>query len=301
MNSFIVRYKLLAAAVVAGLIVIVVIVVVVVSGSNPKATPTGVRPLLVTPGPKGIVGGTTPNASDRSWVLVNLDGKANLQLINTKTGALGGIIPLSSEAGTVALATGGNVGVGLSSSGSGAVEFFSGVGFAKIGVVALPGPVKDLVAGSNGTSFFALVDLRGNDSVDVVSDKTFRIAGTIPLPSKTVSIAVSPDLATIYALQEDGTISLANGQSGEVTQSFPSAASGRQIALSIDGSTLYVLKGSLSKDNVAIINVATESTVAVLPAPAQCQWIAPSLDGTQLIDFVGSATYGNVQIFATNR
>jgi DNA-binding beta-propeller fold protein YncE len=286
---------------VSGLIIIVIIVIVIVGGSSPKATTRGVRPLLVIPGPKGIVGGTTPNASDRSWVLVNIHGKANLQLINAKTGALGGIIPLSKEARTVAVATGGNVGVGLSSGRSGAIEFFSAVGFAKIGVVALPGPVKDLVAGSNGTSFYALVDLRGNDSVDVISVKTFRIAGTIPLPSKTVSIAVSPDLATIYALQEDGKISLANGQTGQVTQSFRSAAGGRQIALSIDGSTLYVLKGGIINDNVAIINVATESTVAVLPAPAQCQRIAPSLDGTQLLDFVGSATYGNIQIFATNR
>jgi DNA-binding beta-propeller fold protein YncE len=287
---------------VAGVIAVVTVVIVVtVSRSGSKPAVAVARPLSVTAGAKGIIAGTTPNATGRAWTLVNLGGEANLQLVDTANSQVLGVVPLSNEARSVTAATGGEVGVGLAGPTSGAVEFFSGTGFKEIGSAALPGPVLDLVAGSNGTSFYALVDVRGNDSVNIVSGQTFRTLGTIPLPPATLSIAVSPDLTTVYSLQANGKISLADTQTGQIIESLPSAAGGREIALSVDGSTLYALKGSVNNDNVSVIDVATQSTVAVLPAPADCQWIAPSLDGTQLADFVGTATYGNIQFFATHR
>jgi DNA-binding beta-propeller fold protein YncE len=301
MRNFITRKSLIPGVIALIVAIVIVVVVMTVGGSGPKLAARNPKPLSVVAGPAGLIGGTTPDTAGRSWVLVNLRGKANLQYIDMANGAVDGAVPLSNESRSVATATGGVVGVGLSGNSTGAVEFFSSQGFHGIGSVALPGPVLDLVAGSNGESFYALVDANGDDSVSIVSDRTFRILGTIPLPSATLSIAVSPDLSSIYSLQANGRISIADIQTGQVIESLPSAAGGRQLALSVDGSTLYVLKGSVSDDNVSVINVATQSTVAVLPAPAYCRWIAPSLDGTQLVDFVGTSTYGNLQNFATHR
>jgi hypothetical protein len=73
------------------------------------------------------------------------------------------------------------------------------------------------------------------------------------------------------------------------------------MALSQDGATLYVLKGSTEDDNVSEIDVTTEATIRVLPAPKNALWIAPSSDGAQLFDFVGTAKTGNIQSFATHR
>lgn len=301
MPNFITRKSLILGATALIIVIVVVVVIMAGGGSAPKSTAPSAKPLSVVAGPAGLISGTTPNAAGRSWALVNLGGKANLQLISMSNGAVDGAVPLSNEARSAATATGGIVGVGLAGNSTGAVEFFSSQGFHGIGSVALPGPVIDLVAGSDGKSFYALVDAKGADSVNIVNDETLRITGTIPLPSTTLSIAVSPDLTSIYSLQANSRISIADSQTGQIIESLPSAAGGRQLALSVDGSTLYVLKGSVSDDNVSVINVATQSTVAVLPAPAHCQWIAPSLDGTQLVDFVGTITYGNLQIFATHR
>jgi hypothetical protein len=294
------RNQYLTAAI-AIAIVIVVVVAISVSGSPKKKTSTAVKPISIVAGPAGIVSGTTPDNTGHSWVLVNLGNKANMQYINTSTGTNGGALPLSSSARVIAVATGGEIGVGLNGGSTGAVEFFSSQGSNKLGVVPLAGPVADLVAGSNGTSFYALQDVNGADSVTVIDAKTLKAIGTIPVPSTTLSIAISPDLTTIYSLQANGDISLADAQTGKVVQSLPLTAGARQLALSADGATLYVLKGSALDDNVSVVDVATESTVKVLPAPKDCEWIAPSLDGTQLVDFVGTPTLGNIQTFATHR
>lgn len=287
----------------AVVVVIAVVVVVVVVSGGKKAPPgaSAAKPLSVVPGPAGIVSGTTPNSSGRAWVLVNVHNKANLQDVDVATGKIAGAVPLPSQARVVTVAAGGEIGVGTGEAGTGAVDFYSGQGFNQLGAVALSGPVEDLVAGSNGTNFYALVDVKGAYSVSVISAKSLSVTGIIPMPSTTLSIAVSPDLTTIYSLQANGDVQLVDAQTGKVIQALPSAAGGRQIVLSADGATLYVLKGSMTDDNVSVINIATQSTVSVLPAPSDTSWIAPSLDGTRLIDFVGTTKFGNVQTFLTHR
>jgi hypothetical protein len=288
------------------ILAIVVIVIVVNSLSNSstgknKNTSSLDKPLDIVAGPAGIVSGTSPDSSNHSWVLVNLGKKANLQYINLSTGAISGAVPVTNQARVVTVAPGGEIGVGLGEGTNGAVEFFSPQGFNLEGVVALSGPVRDLVAGSDGKAYYALQDVNGADSVSVISSKMLKSMGTIPLPSQTLSIAVSPDLTSIYSLQANGNISVSNVQTGVQTQSIPLAAGARQIVLSTDGATLYALKGSTEDDNVAEIDVTTEATKRVLPAPKNTLWIAPSSDGSQLFDFVGTAKTGNIQSFSTHR
>jgi DNA-binding beta-propeller fold protein YncE len=302
MPNFLSRSRLIVGTSVLVLLVVVAIVVVIaVGGSKPTVTVSTTKPLSVVAGPAGIVSGSTPDPSGRSWVLVNVNGKANLQAIDVSSGKITGAVPLSSQARIVTVAAGGEIGVGIRQANTGAVQFYSGQGFNPLGTVALSGPVEDLVAGSNGTSFYALVDVKGAYSVSVINAKSLHVTGIIPMPSTTLSIAVSPDLTTIYSLQANGDVQIVDAQTGKVIQALPSAAGGRQIVLSADGATLYVLKGSMADDNVSVINIATQSTVSVLPAPSDTSWIEPSLDGTRLIDFVGTSKIGNVQTFLTHR
>lgn len=294
------KYKWFIGGVIA-IVAVVAIVAGSLGSSSPPSKALVAKPLSVVAGPSGIVGGTSPDSSGRVWVLVNTNKTANVQSIDTSNGSVDGVIPLSNEASQVALGVGGEVAIGLSGAKTGAVEFFSATGFSSLGTVALPGPVSDLVAASDGTEFFALVNVNGASSVDLVSAKSLRVIGTIPMPAHTVSIALTPDASSIYSLQESGNLSVVNTQSGQKTQAFLVGDGARQLVISVDGSTLYVLKGAGSDANVSEIDLATESTVRVLPAPKDCQWIDPSLDGTELYDFVGNASYGNIQIFATHR
>jgi DNA-binding beta-propeller fold protein YncE len=287
-----------AAAVV---LVVVTVVVVIASGASSAPAQAEVKPLLVVPGPAGTVGGTAPDSSGRVWALVNLKGVANAQLISLSTGHVDAAVALPTSARALARGPGGVIALGLSAQNRGALEFYSATGATKMGVVALSGPVSDVVSGVDGKTFYALEDIHGAKSVSVVNDQSLRVQGTIPLPSTAVSIAVSANGTTVYALEPQGHIDLINVASGAVEQSFIIGSGGRQLVMSADGGTLYVLHGTHAVDNVAVIDVATESTVSVLPAPASCQWIALSADGTQLADFVGSSTAGNIELYSTNR
>jgi hypothetical protein len=296
------RLRFLIGAVILALIV-AVIAVNSISNTSPRtnAKSSVDDPLKVVPGPAGIVSGTAPDSSNHSWVLVNLGDKANLQDINLGTGKVSGAVPVSKEARAVALAPGGEIGIGLGERGTGSVEFFTAQGFNLQGSVPLAGPVSDLVASINGTTYYALQAVKGADSVAVIDAKSLKTTGTISLPSQTLSIAVSPDQTTIYSLQANGYITLSDAQTGALTQRILVSAGARQINLSQDGATLYVLKGSTVDDNVSEVDVTTGTTVRVLPAPQNTLSIASSSDGTTLFDFVGTDKTGNIQSFATHR
>ena len=73
---------------------------------------------------------------------------------------------------------------------------------------------------------------------------------------------------------------------------------GRALALSPDGTTLYVLKGTAAVSNIAVVDIATESVRHVLPAPSHCLEVLVSASGSQLYEVVGTAGYGNIQVFS---
>ena len=102
---------------------------------------------------------------------------------------------------------------------------------------------------------------------------------------------------TLFALQSGGDVSEIAIAGGRVMTRFPVGDSGRSLALSPDGGTLYVLKNVLAATNVAVVDLATESVREVLPAPSNCLQVLVSANGNELYQVVGSASYGNIQVF----
>ena len=118
------------------------------------------------------------------------------------------------------------------------------------------------------------------------------------MPLEAVSVAPDVQQTTLYVLQQDGRVSQISISDGKVTATFVVGDSGQSLALSPDGTALYVLKDTDAGANVAVVNVATESVRRVLPAPASCLEVLVSASGSQLYEVVGTAGYGNIQIFA---
>lgn len=254
-----------------------------------------IKPISVYPAPAGLIDGTAPNLSGGVWALVNLNGQANLQLVYASSQTRQTAYPVSNAATTVASNFSNVIGVGLNTGKAGAVKFYAAQGMKYQSTVPVSGPVIALASGS-GSDFYALVQVKDAASVSIVNSETHKIVGNIPMPSRTDSIAVSPDQNTIYALQGTGVVSVIDVSSSKVIQTFNVVPGDRQLAISPDGSTLYVLKGSFAANNVAVVNLATQSTVRVLPAPASCQAIVVSSSG-ELYDLVGTPQYGNIQVF----
>ena len=125
------------------------------------------------------------------------------------------------------------------------------------------------------------------------------VRGTVAVPADTVSVAPDVPQTDLYVLERNGLISDISISGGAAPSRFSIGRDhGRSLALSPDGSTLYVLKGTPAVANVAVVDVATQSVRRVLPAPSHCVQVLVSASGKQLYEVAGTRHYGNIQIFA---
>jgi WD40 repeat protein len=259
------------------------------------------KPLSVTAAPADLVSAAGPNASGESWVLVNTGTSANVQLLNPSSNSTVSTYPVSKNATSVATNELTLLAIGQATAHSGAVTFLNPMNGKTLGVVPVAGPVQQVVAGSTATQFVALVQSGKNASAAVLDAATYKLQRSVPLSTGTLSVAVSPDGATLYTLQGNGTVQEVSLASGKITQSFATAPGTRALALSPNGSRLYILKGAASDDNVSVVSTTTESQLFALPAPVGTVTIATSADGSELYDFVGTPQYSNMQVFATSK
>ncbi len=292
--KYLVRHKKLVLGVVVILVIAAAGLVVATKKSNSAIS---AKPTSITAAPSGLIGASAPNANGQIWLLVNSNGHANVQLqtVNSPKPVLA--FPVSNTATSVASRFGANVAVGVGTETTGAVVFYSTVSLRELATTPVSGPVVAVVTGG-ASDYYALVRSGKVASVDVI-DAAHRVVSTIPLPSGTLSIAVSADGNTIYGLQDDGTVSVVDVPSSHLTQSFATSSGATQIALSPDGTTLYELKGTSVSENVGVIDLATKAQEYVLPAPASCVALQVSPSGSSLFDVVGNPQYGNIQVFST--
>lgn len=264
-------------------------------GSDARET----KPTKVIPGPAGLIAGTAPQLNGDLWVLAGTLGIRTLHQLDLTTDTFGPALPATGSATSLTQSSSTLLGLGLASSLTGAVEFVDGATGATISTVAVGGPVREVTAGSDGSTFYALDGSSHSATVSAVSSITNTVKSVIPVPGDTISIAVDPNQQRIYALESDGDVSIVSVP-GKVLSRFPVGSNPKTLALSGDGDTMYVLKGTANgTENVGVINVSLESQTKALPAPTGTTDIAVSSDGATLYAFVGTPSVGNVQLFST--
>ena len=125
------------------------------SSSTVNATPT-----KVAAAPAGLIGGTAPDATSQLWELVNMAGKANVQLANISITKPLAIYPVSNAATAITTVLGQPVAVGLGTATAGAVKFYTASTFHLIATTPTSGPVVALAADS-GSNYYALTSHNG--------------------------------------------------------------------------------------------------------------------------------------------
>ncbi len=270
------------------------------STSTSQQEGSAIKPLRVIAAPAGLIAGTAPQPSGILWALAGSATSKNIQIIRLSGSGPGAtIVPVGSGAVDVVESSSGLIGMALRTTTTGALQFRNGASGAVVAMVALPSPAMALTAGSDGATFYALCGTSSVRAVTVVSSLGNRITNTIPVPADTVSIAVEPSQQRLFALLSDGTVKVIAVIGGQILSSFTAGPGANRIAISNDGSTLYVLKTAGQAENVGVINVATQRQTGAIPAPANTVDIQVSLDGTQIYDMVGTQRYGNIQVFST--
>jgi DNA-binding beta-propeller fold protein YncE len=258
---------------------------------------TAIQPERILAAPRGIVAAGQPQSDGAIWTLAGNAVSRGLFKFSLTSGHTIGSLSVSNAARSVTESLAGVVGLALGTSGTGALELLNGGTGAVIRTVPLGAPARDVVVGADGATFYVLNGSPTSASVTIVDSATGRAQGTVPVPLDTVSIVPDVEQTTLYALQPSGRVSQIAIAGGKLMASFPAGGLGRSLALSPDGGTLYVLKSGLAADNVAVVNVATESVQKVLPAPRNCIQVLVSASGNQLYQVAGTAGYGNIQVF----
>jgi DNA-binding beta-propeller fold protein YncE len=259
--------------------------------------PATSKPQQIFAAPKDLLAAAQPQSNGALWALAGDTGGKGLFELNLASGSGTGSIPVSSAAQSVTESLADVVGIALGTGRTGALELLNGSTGKATKTVPLGAPARAVVVGSDGVTFYVLNGTSRSASVTVVNSRNGTVQGTIPVPLATVSITPDAQGTSLYALQPNGLISQIALAGGKVMTSFPVGSAARSLALSPDGSTLYVLKNAGPDANVAEVNVATESVQQVLPAPANCLQVLVSADGSELYQVVGTPTYGNIQVF----
>ncbi|HEU5418192.1 MAG TPA: hypothetical protein VFV41_10930 [Streptosporangiaceae bacterium] len=248
--------------------------------------------------PKNLLAAALPRDAGSMWVLAG-PPSAGLFRFSLAAGRARGSVSVSGAARSVAQSRAGEIGLAVGTRRSGALELLRGTKPRLVRTVALPAPARQVVAG-RGARFYVLTARPGSASVTIVSGRSGAVSGSVPVPEDAVSVAVTPSgrQPDIYVLERTGLVDVIAAVTGKITASFRAGTAGRALAISPDGDTLYVLKGTAAVSNVAVVSVATESVRRVLPAPSHCHGLLVSADGGQLYEVVGTRSYGNIQVFA---
>lgn len=265
---------------------------------TPPAAADGVRPEQIVPAPRGVLAAAMPQANGVMWALAGSGGSRGLFEFELPGGQVVGSVPVSGAAQAVAQSQTGLIGMTLATRTSGALELLDGGTAKLIRAVPLAGPARDVVIGSDETTFYVLTGTAAASSVAVVNSRQGRVLSMVPVPRDSVSVVADVQQTTLFVLERDGRISEVSIADGKVMTSFVVGSSGRSLARSPDGKTLYVLKGTDATSNVAVVDIAAESVRRALPAPQHCLEVLTSAGGGQLYEVVGTAGYGNIQVFA---
>jgi DNA-binding beta-propeller fold protein YncE len=266
-------------------------------GGKAPAAPGGgaikLLPQRIIPAPRALLSATGPQSNGTLWAVA---GSSSLGLfkLNSGTGLQAASMSVSRAARSVAQNPAGVVAIALGTQTAGALELVRNGAPKK--TVGLPAPAQQVVAASSGTSFYVLTGWASSASISTVSS-TGRLLHTVAAPAGSVSIAADPQQRLVYVLQRNGVVDEIGVHAGNIESSFTVDGDGMSIAVSPDGSRLYVLKGTLSVSNIAVIDTATEGVLKVLPAPSHCIQLAVAPDGQHLYEAVGSPDYGNIQVF----
>jgi DNA-binding beta-propeller fold protein YncE len=267
-----------------------------------RASPVGraaVRgaPERIVPAPKSLLAAAQPQANGIMWTLAG-QSSTGLFEVDSSNGQVAGSVSVSSAAHSVAESSAGVLGLALGTGRSGALELMDGRTAKVIQTIALPGPASQVAVGSDGTTFYVLTGRAGWASVLVMNSRTGKVQGSVPVPADTVAVAPNIQQTALYALPENGPVDEIAIADGAVTAQFTVGDHGRSLALSPDGSTLYVLKGTAQVSNIAVVSISTESVRRVLPTPRHCVELLVSATGDQLYEVVGTPGYGNIQVVA---
>jgi DNA-binding beta-propeller fold protein YncE len=175
----------------------------------------------------------------------------------------------------------------------GAVDLRQAANGASIATVPTSEPVIKISVSSGGNTFFALQAGADGASVAVISAQSHRVVSTVPVPATATQVIGAGSGDAFWILLPGGVLEEFDGSPNPITE-FNTGQGGSGLALSPDGQTMAVLRsGTVS--NIALVSLATQSVLTVVPAPGETVDVVVSLDGHTLYVAASPSGTSNVQ------
>lgn len=249
----------------------------------------------VLPAPKELLSAGNPQPNGSIWVLSGSANVKTLTGIDLSDDKAFDSIGVSASASAVAQSPTGILALGLATAHTGAVELLNATTGAAEGSIAVGAPVRALAFGSNGVTLYVLNGNAASTSVTVIDTTSDKIVTSLGEPLDAIGLVPDPSQSALWTVDRSGVVEQTSLSSGKPIAAFPMGNPGLAIAVSPDGGYLYVLKGTASGANIAVVSTVTESITRLIPAAAGSIALAVAPDGRTLYDIVGTPTVGNIQ------
>jgi hypothetical protein len=271
-------------------------------GGGPSAAPSVANVLphasdvaAIIPLPNGVMSAGAVQPNGTVWVLSGTAAVRTLTQVDLSSEKTSQSAGVSADATAVAQSSTGLLALGLGTSTTGAIDLMNGSSASITGTVPVGAPVRAVAFGADGVTLYVLDGTGSGASVTVINTSSEKVVSTIGVPADAIGLVPDPSQTSIWTVEQSGNAQQTSLQSTKPIQQLAIGAPGIAIALSPDGSTLFVLKGTQAISNIDVISTVTDNVERVIGAAAGSVGLVPSISGTTLYDVVGSPTFGNIQ------
>jgi hypothetical protein len=270
--------------------------VATVASLNPSWAGASPRTLAA---PANLIALTGPGPNGSLWVLAGNGKSKTLTEINTVSGRTlfsEGVNPfaedvsLSANGSVLALATAG----GFASKA--AVLLYSGTTGRFRSAALSPQTVTRVASNATGSTVYELRVGTGTISSFLLGTAN-GLGFDLPLTGQAVDLVPGPNSSTIV-LQPDGTVSTVSFPSLAYTPTVSTGSPGRAMAITPDGSTLFVLHPPAKRGanaSISVINATSHQVEKTISVPPECTDIAISPSGTTLYEGLRGTPYSLVK------
>ncbi len=236
-----------------------------------------------------IIGITAPTSNGSMWILSGNGKKRDMAQINITTHKSLGAEPVNRYADSIALSSNDvTIALGTTKGKYPAEVWYSAQSGRYSNSAASPSPVYQVTTNAAGFTIYALRGTAAQKSVFALGTAN-QLGLNYPLPVNAVAVAPTSTANQLLVLQPSGEVGLLNLQGGVYMNKFATGLPASAMALSPDGSTLYVLRASSAGSTlstIAEVNVANGTVTKTLSVHGDCVSIAVSADGHTLFEAI---------------
>lgn len=283
---------------VAGVVGLATLVAACASPSGQPTTPTTAAPEVshIIPGPSGLLGAGQPQPNGTMWLLSGSPQVKAIDQIDLSGGQTVASVGVSANATAVAQSSTGAIAVGLGTATTGAVELHSGTTGAVTSTVPVGAPVRALAFGADGVTLYVLNGAGRSTSLSTIDTSSGTVTGSVGMPVDGVAVTPDPANANVWSVQQSDNLQQTSLTSRRAVQVLPIDGPGIGVAITPQGQSILVLKGTGTVDNIVEIDTSSGTVTRTLAAAAHSVGLVISPDGATLYDLVGTPSYGNIQV-----